>query len=192
MERLCHGNYNGKYSYINDFGKGMHVFQDSFSHEGFGSEHVGVGHAPDQYWRNKNSLAKATQMAEETYRLLKNFKEARGENAAEWSEIKDEVNQRFEQVYNLTHMLEYEVDDNKEHEINKENQYIRFKNKGKLRYRYDRKNKQWQQYSPNDGWEDIDNPFPGESIEDIFWDFDWYWYASPDPTYILNINHIFY
>jgi RHS repeat-associated protein len=66
------------------FGVGLHAYQDSFSHAGYGPRlgHASAGHSPDYAF---NDVDTAMQMAEGTYHLLAQWKSANGGGAPDMS-----------------------------------------------------------------------------------------------------------
>jgi len=53
-----------------EFGAALHTFQDSYSHEGFFTDHLAFGHSPDKTY---NDVEKANMMAKASFYFLRMF-----------------------------------------------------------------------------------------------------------------------
>jgi RHS repeat-associated protein len=82
---------NKKNTSFKDFGRGLHVLQDSYSHEGYGARlgHASVGHDPDRTYLDRK---KSLEMAHETYQTMQSYLKERGYKVKdEWNKIEKDV-----------------------------------------------------------------------------------------------------
>ena len=83
-------------STLEDFGKALHTFQDSYAHEGYGPiyGHILAGHDPDKTFKD---VDKAMEMSHETYKCMKAYRQKRGlkNRKGSWKKLAPRVRKKM-------------------------------------------------------------------------------------------------